>query len=183
MNGVRHRIADIVAVGYIATLGTRRLLDQHSEDIIKRYNKRYIEQAMLSLDAVVKEPDISSISADKELLHISDGGILHCLYNYAIRRSCGMGIKLRSVPILQISIEVAEFLALDPYKLLSDAYICIVDRGDICEEELRVKGYVAACIGALYQDAPKIVMDREVPSHLNRLSKIELSSEYIAVQS
>ena len=164
--------------GYAASYATSIILDKKWEELLKRYNYRYLlEQRKLHQTQLgIEVPDISD--KDVYIHEIGKGGVLTSLYDLSKELKCGLGINMREIPIIQSTVEIAEYFRLNPYNMLSKAYLIVTDNAERTKEELLDKGYSTVLIGALYADVLKVVNDKyeedgEV-SYINRPAKDEI---------
>ena len=112
----------IVTVGYVGSLGAARIAEAEREKLRTRYREDYIDKIITS-----GNPTVSVQLPGCEISMVAEGGILKTLYELATEKNCGMRIELKRIPFLQSTIEVCEFFAINPYRLLSDAYVAITD--------------------------------------------------------
>ena len=164
--------------GYAGSYATSVILDRKWDELLERFDHRYlseqqkIHQALLNIE----RPNISI--TDVSIYEIGKGGVLTSLYALSEELKCGLGISMKDIPIIQSTVEIAEYFKLNPYNMLSKAYLILTDNAECTKEQLFEKGYSTALIGALYSDTLKAVNDRyeedgEI-SYINRPVKDEL---------
>ncbi len=89
---------------------------------------------------------------------ISSGGIFAALWEMAERAGCGLEANLRAIPIRQETIEVCEFLGVNPYLLTSAGSLLIAcDHEEELLERLAERGISAAVIGHLREGNERIL--------------------------
>lgn len=174
----RKRVKSILMYGYAASYATSIILDKKWEELLKRYNYRYLlEQRKLHQTQLgIEIPDISD--KDVYIHEIGKGGVLTSLYALSEELKYGLGISMKDIPIIQSTVEIAEYFKLNPYNMLSKAYLILTINAECTKEQLFEKGYSTVLIGALYADTLKAVNDRyeedgEI-SYINRPVKDEL---------
>lgn len=174
----RERVKSILMYGYAASYATSIILDIKWEELIKRYNYRYLlEQKKLhQIQLGIEKPNISA--EDVHIHEVGKGGVITSLYALSEKLKCGLGISMKNIPIIQSTVEIAEYFRLNPYNMLSKAYLILTDNVECTKEQLFDKGYNTALIGALYTDTLKVVNDKyeedgEI-SYINRPAKDEI---------
>ena len=168
----------ILMYGYAASYATSIILDSKWEELSGRYDYRYLleQKRIHQMQLDIEKPDISR--EDEFIYEIGKGGVLTSLYALSEELKCGLGISMKDIPIIQSTVEIAEYFKLNPYNMLSKAYLILTDNAECTKEQLFEKGYSTALIGALYSDTLKAVNDRyeedgEI-SYINRPVKDEL---------
>ena len=174
----RKRLKSILMYGYAASYATAVILDSKWEELSLRYDYRYLleQKRIHQMQLDIGKPDISC--EDEFIYEIGKGGVLTSLYDLSKELKCGLGINMREIPIIQSTVEIAEYFRLNPYNMLSKAYLIVTDNAERTKEELLDKGYSTVLIGALYADVFKVVNDKyeedgEV-SYINRPAKDEI---------
>ena len=89
----RKRVKSILMYGYAASYATSIILDKKWEELLKRYNYRYLlEQRKLHQTQLgIEIPDISD--KDVYIHEIGKGGVLTSLYALSEELKCGLGIS------------------------------------------------------------------------------------------
>ena len=90
--------------GYAASYATSIILDKKWEELLKRYNYRYLlEQRKLHQTQLgIEIPDISD--KDVYIHEIGKGGVLTSLYALSEELKCGLGISMKDIPIIQSTV-------------------------------------------------------------------------------
>ena len=150
--------------GYVGNLGTKVLIDEKQDELVKQFNHEFITHIKNQIEESLSEggfnPSLIMSSRGDEVsicrgeqcepddLKIVDsepiakGGILTALWKLCDRNKWGLRYSLREIPILQGTVEIANYFDINPYRLLTkNSYIiaCGDDekncRGELCEHE------------------------------------------------
>ena len=104
--------------------------------------------------------------------------MLTSLYALSKELNCGLGIDMKNVPVIQSSVEISELYRLNPYNMLSRAYLIVTDNAEKTKEQMLIEGYDTVLIGALYDDNYKTINDKcgegEELSSINRPDKDDI---------
>ncbi len=120
--------------GYVGNLGTKVLIEKKYDELVNYFSveflyfqKRKLEDSILIKGGIV--PSLSFFDnklIDKE--EISKGGFLSALWKICDRNKWGLKYNLKEVPIMQSSIEIANYFDLNPYRLLTKSVnIYVID--------------------------------------------------------
>lgn len=174
----RKRLKSILMYGYAASYATSVILDRKLDELLERFDHRYlseqqkIHQALLNIE----RPNISI--TDVSIYEIGKGGVLTSLYALSKELNCGLGIDMKNVPVIQSSVEISELYRLNPYNMLSRAYLIVTDNAEKTKEQMLIEGYDTVLIGALYDDNYKTINDKcgegEELSSINRPDKDDI---------
>ena len=109
--------------GYVGNLGTKILLENKLDELSKHFNKEYLHSLRKVLEDTMKDGFIPSLSMFNDKIvdseTISKGGVLTAIWKLCDRNHWGLTYNLRKIPILQGTVEIANFYNLNPYRLLS----------------------------------------------------------------
>ncbi len=166
----------LVVTKWIALEGTAILAGEKRNELVSRYPVPFIEDAIafkefldLSKEAeVLSELSDSAGTGDGALINepvsgisvhdISSGGIFAALWEMAERGGCGLEADLKAIPIRQETIEVCEFLGVNPYLLTSAGSALIAcDDAEALLQKLSERGINAAVIGYLKEGNEKVL--------------------------
>lgn len=173
--------------GYVGNLGTKVLIEQKIDELVKYFNNEFIYEQLKRLKKEVSEEDgmDPSLFIEGKILdteEISRGGVLTALWKICDRNKWGLKYNLKEIPIMQGTIEISNYFDLNPYRLLtSNAYIYIVE-----EDEGMVKAVVAnntvgakftsplVKIGEITNEKKRVRIDGEAEAFLTKDFKDEL---------
>lgn len=164
---------DIVVSGYAGAEGVSEILKKDIEYWKAIYRESYID-ALLEKYNSYKNPE-SDIYKGLDIVHSYQGGILKTLYEIPRQRKLGIRINIKSIPIMQSTVDICEHYELNPYRLLSDCIVIITDNGQQLVDKLHSEGIIAARVGELTKAVDKIIVDKYDIEHINRPTKDELT--------
>lgn len=112
----------------------------------------------------------SSVAAGAgQMVSLSGGGVFAGLWELSKRTGCGMTIDLPLVPILQETIEITNYLEINPYLMRSAGCLLIAaPDGKSMAEALQAADIPAVCIGTLQDSNDKIIRNGEELRSLDR---------------
>ena len=125
----------LYSVGYVGNLGTSVLIEKKQADLIKYFNYEFIAQVQSELDTSLSKGGLSPslIMPDNNVVdaeEIGKGGILTALWKICDRNKWGLRYSLKKIPILQGTIEIANYFDINPYKLLTKNSFLIATEDD-----------------------------------------------------
>lgn len=178
--------------GFVGNLGTKVLIEEKQEELVRQFNQEFIThiknqiEESLSKDgfnpslimsyceqivgASFTSPYCRGEHCEPAVIdyeQIGKGGILTALWKLCDRNKWGLKYNLRKIPILQGTIEIANYFDLNPYRLLTNnAFIIacefvggefhesLYEIGDITNEKKRVRidGEAEAFLTKDYKD-------------------------------
>lgn len=155
---------DIVITKWIGLEGTALLAKEKEEELTKRYPLRFIKEAQ-AFDrwlSIVPEAATAMKSGVCRMHDASEGGIFGALWEFGRISGVGLEIDLKKLPIRQETVEICEFLELNPYELLSGgSLILAADNGFDLVEELALQGIPAAVVGRVTENNDRVVINED----------------------
>lgn len=164
----------IIMTKYAGLEGTTRLAEKYANDLCRRYTDGFLNNAVNYMDysSVSKEADIIwdyIDNADIEdgvsvpIFHdISEGGILAALWELSELLSCGLEIDMQKISLKQLTIEICEFLDINPYMLRSCGSLLIAtDRPDEIMQKLWENNIYAEDIGKITNKKDRILINQD----------------------
>ena len=110
--------------------------------------------------SVKEEAVICAEQGADHLTDLSEGGIYAALWRLSVKAKRGFRIDLAKIPLLQETIEFANYYDIDPYKMKSmGSLLAVTDDADGLIGKLEGSGIPAARIGALTDDRDKILIN------------------------
>ena len=116
----------LYVLGFVGNLGTKVLIEEKQDELLKQFNQEFIThinnqiEESLSKDGFNPSLIMSSCEEVVDYEQIGKGGILTALWKLCDRNKWGLKFSLRKIPILQGTIEIANYFDLNPYRLLTD---------------------------------------------------------------
>lgn len=155
---------DIVITKWIGLEGTVLLAKAKEEELLTRYPLRMIREAQ-SFDrwlSIVPEAATAIKSGVCRMHDASEGGIFGALWEFGRMSGVGLEIDLKKLPIRQETVEICEFLELNPYELLSGGCLIIAaDDGSCLADELSLKGIPAVVVGKVTDNNDRVLINED----------------------
>ena len=168
---------DIIASKWIGLEGTALLASQYEKELKGRYPAYIIDEAMAFRQqmSVIPEAAVAQTSG-AELLHdVSEGGIFASLWEIGERLGVGLTIDLKKIPIRQETVEVCEFLGINPYELAGSGCLLMVAKdGAAVEDALQEAGIPAVIIGKTTDSNDRIIRNGEETRYMDKPAMDEI---------
>ncbi|MBQ3105222.1 MAG: hydrogenase maturation factor [Lachnospiraceae bacterium] len=168
---------DVVMSKWIALQGTALAAARREQELIKRFPVYMVEEAkaFASFVSVIPEAAIAVKSGVSRMHDVSGGGIFAALWELAEGADVGLEIEGKEIPIRQETVEICEFLGLNPYELLGGgALLMICDNGRELVHKLKKEGIPAAIIGVTTDKKDRVILRDGERRYLNRPGGEEL---------
>ena len=168
---------DIVMSKWIGMEGSVAIVAAKEKELLERFPKAMIDKIkrMLPNCCVANEAALAVKSGVSAMHDVSSGGIYGALYELSEAAGVGLEIDLRAIPISQETVEICEYLGLNPYYLKSGGSMLMVcDHGQELVRILEKEGIFAAVIGRTTSDNAKAIINEGEVSYLERPKADEL---------
>ena len=168
---------DIVMSKWIGMEGSVSIVAAKEKELLERFPKAMIDKikAMLPNCCSASEAALAVKSGVSAMHDVSSGGIYGALYELSEAAGVGLEIDLRAIPISQETVEICEYLGLNPYYLKSGGSMLMVcDHGQELVRLLEKEGIHAAVIGRTTSENAKAVINEGEVSYLERPKADEL---------
>ena len=162
---------DIVVSKWIGLEGTSRLAVKYREKLRTRYPARMIDEAAAydKYLSVIPEAATAVKSGVCGMHDVSRGGIFGALWELAQRAGVGLEIDLKKIPLKQETVEICEFLELNPYELLSGGCLLMAtDNGQALTDALAREGILAAVIGRTTAGKDRVIYNEDEKRYLDK---------------
>ena len=168
---------DIVMSKWIGMEGSVAIAAAKEKELLERFPKAMIDKIKKLLPdcSVTTEAALAVKSGVSAMHDVSSGGIYGALYELSEAAGVGLEIDLRAIPICQETVEICEYLGLNPYYLKSGGSMLMVcDHGQELVRILEKEGIHAAVIGRTTSANAKAVINEGEVSYLERPKADEL---------
>ena len=168
---------DIVMSKWIGMEGSVAIVAAKEKELLERFPKTMIDKLkkMQPYCSVANEAALAVKSGVSAMHDVSSGGIYGALYELSEAAGVGLEIDLRAIPICQETVEICEYLGLNPYYLKSGGSMLMVcDHGQELVRILEKEGIHAVVIGRTTSENAKAVMNEGEVSYLERPKADEL---------
>ena len=162
---------DILLTRPIALSGTAILAKEKEEELKKRYPSRYIEEAKVFDRDLILLPEAATAmkSFPCRMFSVTEGGIFGCLWEAARIAGVGLEIELKKIPIRQESVEICDFLGINPYELMSDGTMLVMTPdGEGYKDALSEEGVEAVLIGTTKANNDKIILNDDEVRYIDK---------------
>ncbi|MBQ8185061.1 MAG: AIR synthase family protein [Lachnospiraceae bacterium] len=172
---------DILVTKWLGIEGTAIIAKEKEEQLLTRFSKSFVETAKGFADYISVIPDAAvAMEHGVSAMHdVTEGGIYGALWELAEASGIGLEIDLKAIPFRQETIEICEYLGLNPYYLISSGTMLIAtDRGHDLVRELEKAGIPAAVIGKATTGPARRIRNGEDEAFLERPRTDELYKIY-----
>lgn len=168
---------DIVISKRIGIEGSVAIAAAKEKELLERFPKAMVDKVkgMLSDCSALPEAALAGKSGVSAMHDVSSGGIYGALYELSEAAGVGLEIDLRAIPIGQETVEICEYLGLNPYYLKSGGSMLMVcDNGQELVRILEKEGIHGALIGRTTSENAKAILNQGEISYLERPKADEL---------
>lgn len=152
--------ARIVMAGVAASVGTIILYNQKQEELRARFSETFL-LGTLELKSNLSISEHMEIAKNYELLYshdVSEGGIFTALWELGEHFNCGMRVDIDQILFCQQTIELCEYLDLNPYVLFSlGCTLFVTKEADALIQALNENGVRAAVIARMNLENDRII--------------------------
>lgn len=173
---------DIVMSKEIGLEGTAILAVNREEELLKRFQKSFVEMTKRAINyiSVEKEAAIASGLNVSAMHDVSRGGIFGALWEMAAAAGLGVEVSLDKIRVRQETIEICELLGLNPYTLVSGgALLMVTEDGEQLKDELNKVGIPAEVIGKITASNDRVVVKGEERRYLEPPKSDDIVKGYI----
>ncbi len=167
----------IIMTGYAALEGTAILSEELTDKLTDRFPAPLVREAA-DFKNSISVRDAAEIAMEKgaETVHdISGGGVFAALWELSEIAGCGFNIDLKAIPLRQETIEITNFLGLNPYQMLSGGSLLFIsDKENEVLKALMDRGINAAVIGRCDKSNDKIICNEDEKRYLDKPASDEI---------
>ena len=160
---IRIKAPDEIVMTKWAGMEGSCILALEREEALRKVFPETILMRMRGLSEYLSVKEEAVICAEQGADHLTDlseGGIYAALWRLSVKAKRGFRIDLAKIPLLQETIEFANYYDIDPYKMKSmGSLLAVTDDADGLIGKLEGSGIPAARIGALTDDRDKILIN------------------------
>ncbi len=161
---------DIVCTKWIGLEGTYLLATERRETLEAHFPIALLEEAAAcgSHLSILPEAAAAGKSGVHLMRNLSEGGLFAALWKFAEQAGTGLQIDLPSVPIRQVTIELANYFDINPYQMESAGSLLLAaDDGPSLVQELAAAGIPAAVIGRCTEGRDRLLLNGEEVRYLD----------------
>ena len=185
--------------GFVGNLGTKVLIDKKQDDLVRQFNQEFIAHLKNQIEESLSKdgfnPSLIMSSCEPHIVdceNIGKGGVLASLWKLCERNKWGLKYSLRRIPILQGTVEIANYFDINPYRLLtknsfivaikdeqnnSNDKLIVASAGELCELQScmgELCELQLTYIGDITNERKRIRIDGEVEAFLTKDYKDEI---------
>lgn len=155
---------DVVVSKWIGLEGTS-ILAKEKEALLLRKFPAYLVKEAKEFDrflSVVPEAATAVKSGVRAMHDVTEGGIFGALWELAESSGVGLEIDLKKIPVKQETIEICNYLDVNPYELISSgAMLMTADNGHDLVRALEKEEIPASVIGKVTDSNDRVVVNEE----------------------
>lgn len=162
---------DLILSKWIGLEGTALLAKKNRETLLTRYPAYLIDDAadLEQLLSVLPEAAIAAENGVCAMHDVSRGGIFGALWEFAEGAGVGLQVDMKKIPLRQETVEVCEWLNVNPYELLSGGCLLMAAAdGERVVDALLNQGINAVIIGTTTDKKERIIINEEETRFLDR---------------
>ncbi len=167
----------IIMTGWAATAGTSILAAELRQQLSDRFATPLIDEAASfnKYISVKRESEIVIREGAKVVHDISGGGVFAALWELSEMSGLGFDVDLKAIPIRQETIEITNFLGLNPYQMLTGGALLVIssDENKLLDE-LHAQGVAAEVIGRCSDNNDKIIHNEDETRYLDKPASDEI---------
>lgn len=152
--------ADLVVTKWVGLEGTSYAAKRAEEQLLGRFPAYLVDEAK-AFDrylSIIPEAAVAGKSDVWAVTDASRGGIFGALWKMAEASGVGLEIELKKLPIRQETVEICNFLDLNPYELASGGSLLIAaENGNDLVRRLEREGIPAAVVGKTTDGNDRII--------------------------
>lgn len=155
---------DILIANWIALEGTVILAAEKEQELLTRYTAPFLDKtkALKKFLDIQKAAQIAAGHGVGAMKDGSRGGIFGTLWEFAEASSIGLEIDLKKIPIRQETVEVCEFLGVNPYELHAGGCLLMAaEDGNALVQALEREGIFATVIGKATAGNDRVLLNEE----------------------
>lgn len=154
----------IVMTKWAGLEGSAILAARFRDKLRERYPSYLIEEAA-AFDrflSIVPEAAAAGKSGGSVLCAAAEGGVFRALWTLAECAGVGLEIDLKKIPIRQETVEICNYLDLNPYELMANgSLLCLTEHAEALLTELHRMQIPAAVIGSATANRDRVIINGE----------------------
>lgn len=155
---------DIVISKWIGLEGTAIIANEREEALRSKYPTHLIDAAKecQKLLSVIPEAATAIKSGVRTMHDVAEGGVFGALWELAESSGVGLEIDLQKLPVRQETIEVCDFVDINPYQMISaGSLLMVTEDGFNLVRALEKEGINAAVIGKITDNNDRVVINQD----------------------
>lgn len=171
----------ILLVGYIANEASHRLIQNEKPALKCRFSDRFLllteertKNASVEYKTIVEIFDRTGLNIEKDdIMELQDTGIYGGLWEFAEKSSVGLEVYLDKISIMQETVEVFEFLDINPYTYPSKgAWLIRSERAYDLADAFNQMGIKASVIGSETKNNDRVIINNDETRFLTPIDRL-----------
>ncbi len=168
---------DIVMTKWAGLAGTMQLTKVHEEELKDRFAPGFLNQIDLYKEMLKVIPEAAiAVKSGATVLHdVAEGGVFGALWELASSSGVGLTIALKKIPIRQETVEICNYLDINPYEFMGTGSLLIsCENGHEMVRVLAEADIPAAVIGKVTDSNDRIIVNDDETRFLEPARNEEL---------
>lgn len=168
---------NIIMTGFAGCSGATYLANRFEEKLLTRYSGEYVRRMQRQFDGIMKIDEIIAIlmKNSSHAYEVGEGGLFGALWKLGADIQSGLEVDLKAIPIYQETVEVCDFLDINPYMLYSGGCLLLLtDKGEELMDDLSQIGMNASYIGKLTDKNDRVIQNKEETRYLTMPEQDEI---------
>lgn len=160
---------DIIMTRWAGLSGTWLLEKEYHQQFVHKYNPDLADSITRMKDdfCVRKEAALALSYGARTLYDLSEGGVFGGLWEVAVAGNVGLRVDLKKIPLKQETVELCDFVDVNPYQLASMGSLLIgADHGEPLVRLLSDQGIAAAIIGSFTDGNDRVIVNDDEVRYL-----------------
>ncbi len=162
-------MTDVIMAGYAGLAGSLQILTENREELKNRFSTYFLEKAEKEAKETIEITKATRLVAGSEvsedvicMVSAGQDGVFGALWELGERLGKGLSVELKSVPIRQETVELANFADVNPYKDDSDGvFLLAVKENEKILKFFQKRGIPTAVIGSIIDRNKRVVVAGE----------------------
>ena len=174
--------SDLVMTKSAGFAGAALLAKNYREKLHERYTYAFIDKAIERMPLITVQPEVQAVKAlgVRHMHDVAEGGVFGAVWELCERLHAGVELELKTIPILQETVEISEYFDINPYQLKGDgALLFLTHDSATAIRELKALGIEAKVIGRITDSNDRVLLNGEDTRFLepNRVDEYERAIE------
>lgn len=155
---------DLIVAGFCGAEGSMLLAYEQEEKLLTRYPVRMVQAAQNLSEYLGWIPEAATAVLSNHCFGMTagEGGIFKALWDLAEKAGVGLSVNLKALPVKQETIEVCNFLDINPYELLSGGtMVMLTNDGAAVVDTLEERGVTAVVVGHTMPGHDRLIINEE----------------------
>ncbi len=152
---------DLIATKWVGIEGTSIIAKEHESKLKARFGDEFIESAK-ALDCYLSVVDEAAVAVNfgvGSMHDVTEGGIYGALWEVAEASGVGLEVEVSAIPIKQETVEICEYIVINPYQLISSGTMLIAAyNGQDLVKALQSEGIFSAVIGRVTEGKERVII-------------------------